>query len=120
MKEKVNFLNPDEIKALTSQYEVLTFGHDFDLVYENQIPVTGIALIEGKIEFIKRSKPFFQIAESCILGIQDLMNGTPIKHGCRIKGNSKIVLIGKSEILDILKNQKSKLFNLVKDSKIEG
>jgi len=119
MKEKVNFLNPDEIEALTNQYDVLTFGHDFDLVYENQVPVTGIALIEGKIEFIKRSKPFFQIAQSCLLGVEDLMRGTPLKHGCRIKGNSKIILIGKSEILALLKNQKSKLFNLVKDSKIE-
>lgn len=119
MKEKVNFLAPEEVEALTKQYEVLTFGHDFDLVYENQIPVTGIALIEGKIEFIKRSKPFYQIAQSCLLGVEDLMRGTPLKHGCRIKSNSKIVLIGKSEIMALLKNQKSKLFNLIKASKLE-
>lgn len=120
MKEKVNFLSPDEIEALTKQYDVLTFGHDFDVVYENQIPVTGIALIEGTLEFVKKSKPFYQIAQSCLIGVEDLMRGTPIKHGCRIKGNSKIILIGKSEILALLKNQKSKLFNLVKNSNIEG
>ncbi|MCM2351270.1 MAG: hypothetical protein NDI69_14710 [Bacteriovoracaceae bacterium] len=118
MKENLNFLNPEDIEALKDEFEVQTFSHDFDLVYENQVPTAGIALINGELQLIRKSKVHKLINTGCLLGVNELLNHQPVKVGCRIKSNSQIVLLGKSEILSSLKNRKSKLFNLIKNLKI--
>lgn len=118
MKEKLNILNSEEVESLKQDYEVLTFPNDFDLVYENQIPSTGVALIKGQIELIKKSRPTQLIEENCLLGIKQLLDEQPVRLGCRIKSNSQIVLLGKSEIFSLLKNKDSKLFNVIKSLKL--
>ena len=118
MKEKLSFLNSDEIEALKEQFEVLTFPNDFDVVYENQIPSAGIALIEGEINLIKKSKVEQTLSKGCLLGINQLLMESPVRMGVRIRKNSQIVLLGKSEILNLLKNKRSKLSKLFKSLKI--
>jgi signal-transduction protein with cAMP-binding, CBS, and nucleotidyltransferase domain len=114
MMEKVNPLNNSEIEALTQDFELLTFPNDFDLVYENQVPCAGIALIEGQIDLIKDSKVEQVIGERCILGVRQLLGEEPVKYGCRVKAKSKIILLGKSDILSFGSNKKSKLHPLFK------
>lgn len=117
MMEKVNPLNSAEIEALKEDFELLTFPNDFDLVYENQVPCAGIAIIEGHVELIKDSKVEQIIPEGNILGITHILNGLPVKYGCRVKGKSKIILLGKSDILAFGQNKKSKLHPVVKAAK---
>lgn len=119
MKEKLNFLNPQDVEALKAEYEVLTFPNDFDLVYENQIPTAGIALIQGQIELIKRSRIHQLINSCCLLGVEHILQHRPTRLGLRIKSNSQIILLGKSEIMSLLKNQNSKVFNLIKGLNIK-
>lgn len=111
MKEKINPLNSEEIEALKKDFELLTFPSDFDLVYEDQVPNTGIALIEGAIELVKKSKVKEIIKDRGLIGIAQLLDEKPVKFGLRVKANSKIILLGKSDILS------SKLSHLMKTRK---
>ena len=115
MKKMVSPLNEQQIEELKKSHEVLSISDDFEIVYEKQIPNTGIALLHGEIELTKRSKFFEKINSGSLFGIYQLIHQEPIKVGCKVKKDSKIILIGRSEILDYLKDSKSKLFHLIKD-----
>jgi len=103
MMEKVNPLNAKEIESLKKDFELLTFPSDFDLVYEDQVPNAGIALIEGSIELIKNSKVKEIIRDKSLIGIEQLLDQKPVKYGFRVKANSKIILLGKSDLMRMRK-----------------
>ena len=115
MNKMFSPLNEIQIKELKENHEVLLIPDDFDIVYEKQIPNAGIALIDGEIELTKRSKFFESIKSGSLIGIYQLIHQEPIKVGCKVKKDSKIILLGRSEILDSLKDSKSILFHLIKD-----
>jgi len=114
MMKKVTILNQADIDLLLNNFELLTFKNDFDLVYENQVPNAGIALIQGEIEIIKKSKVDSVVKDGHLLGVPELLSQEPVDFGCRVKGKSKVVLLGRSDILESTQNKKSKLFPLLK------
>lgn len=117
MMDKLTPISFNDIEILKKDFEVLTFTNDFELVYENQIPCTGIALIEGHIEIFKDSKIISVVDAPNLFGIIELLGGIPVKYGCRVKANSKIILLGKSDILSFRKKN-SKGHPLHKASKV--
>jgi signal-transduction protein with cAMP-binding, CBS, and nucleotidyltransferase domain len=114
MMEKICPLSLMEIDALKKDFEVLTFINDFDIVYEDQVPCTGIVIIEGKVEFIKNSKVQKTLHEGYLIGVYHLINEYPTTHGCRIKAKSKIILLGKSDILELKQTKNSQGHSLLK------
>lgn len=110
----MNPLTSLEIEILKKDFEVLTFPNDFDLVYENQIPNAGIALIEGSIDLIKNTKVHMTIQEGNLFGVFELISAEPVRYGYRIKAKSKIILLGKSDILNLRQNKKLKNHPAVK------
>ncbi|MGE3610255.1 MAG: hypothetical protein AB7I27_11750 [Bacteriovoracaceae bacterium] len=112
MKTKINKLNPTIITELLKKYKVFSFTKDCDLVYENHVPNTAVALVEGEVEITKKSKAFEKITENCLIGLHHLMHHEPAIYGCRIKKDTKVLLIGKSELKDELKNKDSHLYEL--------
>jgi hypothetical protein len=117
MKKKINKLSKKQIKTLKESHEVLLINNDCDLVYEKQIPNAGIALIDGEIELVKKSKTLEIVTPGNLLGIHHIINQEPVKIGCKVKKDSKIILIGRSEVLECIKNKESKLFGLINDYK---
>jgi signal-transduction protein with cAMP-binding, CBS, and nucleotidyltransferase domain len=102
------------VQLLKQTFEVLHFTHDFDVVYEHQIPNTGVILLEGEIELTKRSKVLKKILPFTLLGIHYLLNNKQVSMGCKVKKDSTIIMIGKSELMSILEDSQSKLFNIFK------
>jgi hypothetical protein len=109
MKVKINQLSQKDISDLMELFEVLVFPHDFILCYENHIPNVGIALIEGSLELAKKSE-IITISEATIFGINYILDDRPVKMECRIKKNSKVILLGKSQLI----KRQSKLTRLMK------
>lgn len=114
MKEKASLLNPTDIEILEREFETLTFPNDFDLVYENQIPSTGVAILEGTVELIKNSKVFAKFDANYLLGLNHLIHETPARYGMRVKANSKVILLGKSQIMNSVKNRRSVLYKMLR------
>lgn len=113
MKEKVTLLGKKELNALQKEFEVLTFTSDFDFVYEEQVPPAVIVIVEGKLELIKNSKVIQEVTSGHLLGMKQLLEETPVKTGCRVKGNSRVILLGKSHLLKSVKNKRSPLYSLM-------
>lgn len=115
MKEKIYTLTFEEITALVKNFEVLTFNNNFDLVYEKQVPSAGIAIIEGEVELIKNSKPIETIQPGHLLGVMQLLNHKSVKFGCRMKSNTKVVLLGKMDLLLLIKDRKSIIAKTIRE-----
>ena len=114
MMEKIYYLSSIEMDILKKDFEILTFANDFDIVYEEQVPCTGIAIVEGEVEFLKNSKVEKTLTEGHVIGIYHLINEYPATHGCRIKAKSKIILLGKSDILELKQSKESKNHPILK------
>ena len=107
MKKNISLLSRSDLESLKKNREVLSFAADFDLVYEKQIPNAGIALLEGNIELVKNKVPMETLTAGCLLGVHHIIHEEPVKLGAKILKNSKIILIGKSEIVESLKESPS-------------
>jgi signal-transduction protein with cAMP-binding, CBS, and nucleotidyltransferase domain len=114
MQKRINQLTEDQVQLLVQNFEVLHFNHDFDVVYEHQIPNAGLILLEGEIELTKKSKVLKKILPFTLLGIHYLLNNKQVSMGCKVKKDSKIIMIGKSELMSVLENSQSRLFNIFK------
>lgn len=112
MKQNVQAIFPEDIAKLKKEFEVLTFPSDMELVYEEHVPLTGIILIDGTLEIFQGDKIIESIKPPHMIGVANLVHQIPVQFGCRVKANSQVILIGKSKILDILKDKRSHLFKL--------
>lgn len=113
MKRSLTEISATQLENLRKNHEVISFDTDMDLVYEKQVPIAGLVLLQGEIEFTKRYKTQGTTTSSCILGLNEVLNELPVQHGCKIKKDSEIILLGKSELLNATEEQ-SAIFPLIK------
>jgi hypothetical protein len=116
MKKKIKKLTQDEIQFLRERFNSLRFENAFDLVYESQIPNTGIVLLDGQINLLKRKKIHSTIEPGTLLGITNIINNEPSQLGCKVLGNSELIMLNKSEILEALNDKDPELYAIIKES----
>ncbi len=99
----VNKVTTYHIDALTDFAEPRIYHTESDIIYEGQIPHAGYLLLEGEIHFIKRKKVIQKIQAGTLFGVSELMNNSPLKFTVRILPNSKVSILDKSTVKEILK-----------------
>lgn len=109
-------LSREEISILKKQFQSLVFNCDFDLVYEAQVPNTGIVLLEGELSLYKRKKLKSHILPGSMLGVYELLNNRPTDLNCKVLSPSELILIQKSDILDALSDKTSELYAIIKEN----
>lgn len=107
-------LTPSQIKIIYDHFEKLSFNTDFDFVYEHQVPNSAIMLLDGELLLLKKNKIVDSIKPGILLGVHQLLNNEPVKFACKIARQSKAILLNKSALLDIVKNRKSPIFEILK------
>jgi signal-transduction protein with cAMP-binding, CBS, and nucleotidyltransferase domain len=115
MKDSIIKLTAHQLRSLKRQFQLLKFNNDFNLVYESQIPNTGIVLINGELTLFQKKKIFTKIKPGNMLGLRELINNETVDTGCMVMGNSELILIQKSDILYALSNTKSELYAIFKE-----
>lgn len=114
MNLQMKTLDPNQLRLLKKRFEEFTFAHDFNLIYEHQVPNTGLVLLEGSIELKKRRRKFIEVVHpGLILGVQQLIKNMPFNFNCLVKGNSRLMLIPKSDILKIMNEKESELYRIL-------
>lgn len=114
MKNKLKKLTSQEIKLLKKHFKILKFNSAFDLVYESQIPNTAIVFLNGELALFKKKKIKFSVRPGTMLGLHSMLNNEPSKHACRVKENSQLIIIHKSDIVEALKDKNSALYDILK------
>jgi hypothetical protein len=116
MKNNIKKLTLGQIRFLKKKYESVTFNSDFHLVYETQIPNTGIVLLNGEINLIRKKKSQTLAIPGIMLGVYELLNNIPVGHGCKVMENSELIMLQKSDILEALNDEESKLYEIIKEN----
>lgn len=113
MKKQPTFLSNEEIISLKKNHEVISVLTDMDIVYEKQIPIAGLVLIQGEIEFTKKYKTQGNTTSSCIVGVNEVLNELPVSAGFKVKKNSEVILLGKSELIKA-HDEHSEIFPIIR------
>jgi signal-transduction protein with cAMP-binding, CBS, and nucleotidyltransferase domain len=108
-------LSLNDLNILKASFEPLIFKNAFDLVYEKQIPNTGVVFLGGALELLRNKQVVDQIQPGCILGIHHLVHNEPVKLGWKVKENSVLIMLQKSDIFEALKNHSSDLHRIFSD-----
>jgi hypothetical protein len=116
MKKKIKKLSHEEIQFLRERFTSLKFENSFDLVYESQVPNTGIVLLKGHISLLKRKKVQSTVEAGTLLGVTNIINNEPSQVGCKVLGNSELIMLNKSEILEALNDKDPELYAIIKES----
>ena len=105
-------LTASEIKILKDHFQSLTFPTNCELTYESQIPNTGIVLISGELALYHKKKLTQMLTPAWMLGLYDLINNKPSQHSYKVTGKSELMIISKSDILEVLSHENSSLRSL--------
>ena len=116
MYKKIIKLSSKEIKSLKRKFSSLKFKATFDLIYETQIPNSGILLLDGELKLLKRKKVSSTISPGHIIGIYEMMNNEPAKNGCIVMENSELIMLHKTDIMEALSDKNSDLYGIIKDT----
>lgn len=116
MKENIKKLTAQQIKFLRKQFNSLVFNSNFDLVYESQVPNTGIVLLNGEIALYRKKKVKAIVTPGHMLGVCKLLNNEPAQHDYKVSQNSELIMLQKSDILEAIDNQDSELYAIIKET----
>ncbi len=105
MKRKTKKLTDHELNLLTAKFSPISFAGDSDIVYEDQVPNTGVVLLEGEAVITRKKKVLDPIEPGTVLGVNQLMENEAVKHGCRIREKAKVILLHRSDLNEIIDDE---------------
>lgn len=98
----INMLESKYVEKLKSLSPPRIYNTESELIYEGHSPTAGYLLIEGEIHFLKRKRVVQTAKAGSLFGIHEVMNHTPIKYTVRIQPGSKVCILDKSTIKEVL------------------
>lgn len=98
----VDKLIRDQIEALLKFCNPRVFKTETDLIYEGHIPIAGYLILEGNAKLVKKKKVTKILDEGNLFGIHELLNNIPIKYGVQISSNSKLCILDKSTVKELI------------------
>ena len=103
------------IDNLLSHCSSSVYNTETELIYEGQSPTAGYLLLKGEIHFIKRKKIIQTIKPGTLFGVTELMENSPLKHTVKIAKNSKVCILDRSTVKELLeKLSATELPNILK------
>ncbi|MFL5784579.1 MAG: hypothetical protein ACJ76H_08230 [Bacteriovoracaceae bacterium] len=112
MKRITRKLSDQELAELERHFGSFEFHNAFDLVYEDQIPNTGVIVLAGEAVLTRKKRIFDRIERGTLYGIYELLNNEPVRHGCKVRDNAKVILLKKTDLKD-LSNEDSLLSKIL-------
>ena len=117
----ISKLDSSQILKMVKLSPPRLFNTESEIIYEGHVPTAGYLLIEGEIQFLKNKRLVQTIKEGALFGVNELMNNCPIKYTVRIIRNSKVCILDKSTIRDILDLEEAQeLPQVIRDLKCVG
>ena len=111
----INKLDKRYIDKLVTLCPPRVYNTESEIIYEGHTPTAGYLLIEGEIHFLKRKRVVQTVHDDALFGITELMNNMPLKYTVRIQPNSKVCILDKSTIKELLNEFSDELPNVFKE-----
>ena len=98
----IDILPAKYIENLLSHCKPSTYNTESELIYEGHIPTAGYLLLDGEINFVKRKRVIQTIKSGTLFGVIELMESSPLKYSVKITPNSKVCILDKSTVKELL------------------
>lgn len=116
MNRSIKILNSEFVDLFKTEFEVQTVTTSMTYAKESHIPLTSLILVDGGIEFYGQNGSGKILAGPMLLGLPHLVRDIASKCDCRILPDSKVIFIGKTEVLSILDEKESPLRKVLKET----
>jgi len=83
----------EETQNLFTELVRLSEENECDLLYEQQVPNTGIVLIKGQLTLLKKKKIEKEISAGGMIGVYNLINNNPSSVTCKVQGDSELIML---------------------------
>lgn len=117
MKKRNPVLNDEALHILGGHFNLYTYRSDDILAREKQVPPVAMILINGTVELYKKKNFIEELRAGTLVGVYNLVRNIPFHFEYRIKANSQLLILPKSELMTILWDRKSLLYHLLKAHK---
>ena len=95
-----------ELKKIVQQRR---YKRDADIIYKGHVPHCGFLLLEGEITLRLSKTKILTLNKCSLIGIRELMNAEPFKFDAYIKSDSKVYILDRSTVNELLKSENEKL-----------
>ncbi|MAX66866.1 MAG: cyclic nucleotide-binding domain-containing protein [Bacteriovoracaceae bacterium] len=100
-------LSPEHINDLLTLLKPHCYQTPTELIYEGHIPRAGYLLLSGEVEFYKKKKLISRIGANHLFGVYELMTNTSLPYTAYIKANSRVLILDKTTIKELILNRKT-------------
>ena len=114
MKRQLKQLTNKEIQILKRYFDTYRFQIEFNLVYEAQIPHIALVLLNGIATLQEKRKKIGEVPPGTLLGLHQVLTNSPSKQGLRLASGAEVVLILKSQLMEVLNNKRSEAYQILK------
>lgn len=98
----IDKLTSEHAAALLKVCPPCLYPIDSDLVHEGHVPMAGYYLLEGEIKLVKNKKVIKTLGAGTLFGVHEILNKLPIKYSIKIQGNSKVCVLDRSTVKELL------------------
>jgi len=97
-------LKSDEIQSFVDVWKPCSFQKEVELFYEGQSLHVGYVLLEGSLKLYRKGSMLHQVPKNTLIGIKDLMGGRKLKVSGRVAPDSKLCVIDKTTVFELLES----------------
>lgn len=99
-------LDLNQVAFLLAQIPERRFNVEETLVYKGQVPMTGFVLLKGKMTLTKKGGEPKEVPLNTMICVRELLKDRPLSHNLVISPDSKVIVLDKSTILEMLESDK--------------
>ena len=88
-----------------SEFQMIEVRYESTIIYEGHTPHAGYLLLEGEAILCKRNRPLQKLQNRSLIGVEELLGHKAFKWDLRLKPGSKLLVLDKSTVKEILENQ---------------
>lgn len=108
---------------IQERFPPLTHRNAFHLFYEGQIPNVSYLLVDGFIKVYKKKKLIKELHKGSLVGLFELVKDKSARYMAQLSPKSKVCVLERSEILNILKNPEDpqhEMFKCILEDKLDS
>lgn len=98
----VDKLLTEHIDALIRFCTPRLYQTETEIIYEGHVPSAGYLILEGNAKLVKKKKIKQTLQPGSLFGIHELLNKVPLSYNVKISPNSKVCILDKSTVRELL------------------
>lgn len=103
MKQSFEILPAQLVQHLEQgEYQRIEINFETHVIYEGHIPNVGYLLLEGDAYLCKRNRPLQRLQKNSLVGVEELLGHTPFKWGLKVGPGTKLLILDRSTLMEIL------------------